>query len=263
MPEGDTIWRAARTLDAALAGRVVTRFDARAVAVVAAARRLGLVGRTLDRVEARGKHLLFVFAGGAVLHTHQGLRGSWRLQPPGEVRGRAFAEAVVETAEVVAVCRHAPVVELLPPRALASHPALARLGPDLLASDFDPVAARIRLRSRGGSHPIGEALLDQVALAGIGNVYKSEVLFLCGVAPTTAVHALDDATLGRLIATAARLLRKNLGPGPRRTTSGLSREPLHVYARAGQPCRACRTPIERIVQGEQVRATYFCPSCQG
>jgi endonuclease-8 len=262
MPEGDTIWRAARVLHAALAGRVVTRFDARAVAVAAAARRLQLVGCAVDRVESRGKHLLFAFAGGVVLHTHQGMRGSWRLQPPGEVRGRALAVAVLETAEVVAVCRHAPVVELLPERALFAHPSLARLGPDLLGPGFDPAVARARLRARGGRSPVGEALLDQVALAGIGNVYKSEVLFLCGVAPTTGVDTLDDAALDRLIATASRLLRRNLGPGRRRTTSGTSREPLHVYARAGQPCRVCATPIVRIVQGEQARSTYFCPSCQ-
>ncbi len=262
MPEGDTIWRAARTLHAALAGRVVTGFASRHVVVASAARRLGLVGRAIERVEARGKHLLFFFDGGAVLHAHQGLRGSWRLQPPGPVRGRALATAVLETAGVVAVCRGAPVVEWLPPRGAAAHPALSRLGPDLLAADFDALAARERLRARNALHSIGEALLDQVALAGIGNVYKSEVLFLCGVAPTARVAALDDATLERLIDTARQLLRRNLGPGPRRTTSGLSREALHVYGRARRPCPRCGTLVERIVQGEQVRSTYFCPRCQ-
>ncbi len=261
MPEGDTIRRAAQALHTALAGRRVTGFESRLVAVSAAATRLRIVGEAVARVASRGKHLLILFEGGAVLHTHLGMRGRWLLHPPGATRSHAFALAVIEAGEVVAVCRHAPVVELLPPRAARSHPALARLGPDLLAPDFDALLARRRLRD-GAERTIGEALLDQTALCGIGNVYKSEVLFLCRVAPTVPVGSLDDATLDRLIATARRLLLRTLGPGPRRTTSPLAPLRLHVYRRTGRPCPACGTPIRRIVQGEQARSSYCCPSCQ-
>jgi endonuclease-8 len=262
MPEGDTIWRTARTLHAALAGKTVLAFESSLPAVAVAARRLEIVGREIEAVEARGKHLLVRFAGGAVLHTHQGMRGSWRLhRRAGAVRRPPYARAVIETADVVAVCSLAPVVELLSRPQAASHPALVRLGPDLLGPGFDPVAARRRLRSRGDL-AIGPALMDQVALAGIGNVYKSEVLFLCGVSPFARVRDLDDAALDRLVAKAGELLRRNLGPDRRRTTSGLTPGRLWVYRRSGQPCRRCGTRIERAVQGDQARSTYFCPGCQ-
>jgi endonuclease-8 len=104
--------------------------------------------------------------------------------------------------------------------------------------------------------------VDQTALAGLGNVYKSEVLFLCGVSPFARVRDLDDATLDRLVEEAGGLLRRNLGPGPRRTTSALAPGRLWVYRRSGQPCRKCGAAIERAVQGEQARSTYFCPACQ-
>lgn len=261
MPEGDTIWRTARTLNAALAGKTVVAFASSLPMVMAASRRLGVVGRDMEAVEARGKHLLVRFAGGAALHTHQGMRGSWRLyRRAGAVRPSASARVVIETADVVAVCSLAPVVEMLSPAQAAAHPAFARLGPDLLGPGFDP-AARLRLRARGDLEA-GPALMDQTALAGIGNVYKSEVLFLCRVSPFTRVHDLGDATIDRLVAKAGELLRRNLDGGPRRTTSALAPGRLWVYRRSGQPCRRCGTRIERAVQGGAARSTYFCPSCQ-
>ena len=245
MPEGDTIWRTARTLHAVLAGKTVVAFESALPPVTAASRRLGVVGQAIEAVEARGKHLLVRFAGGAVLHTHQGMRGSWRLhRRTGALRRPPSARAVIETADVVAVCSLAPVVEMLSPAQAATHPALARLGPDLLESAFDPAAARRRLRARGDQE-IGPALMDQTALAGIGNVYKSEVLFLCGVSPFVRVSELDDGTIERLVAKARDLLRRNLGPGLRRTTSALAPGRLWVYRRSGQPCRKCGTTIER------------------
>jgi endonuclease-8 len=262
VPEGDTIWRAARALHAALAGRTVLGFASSLPAVTAASSRLGLVGRTVEAVEARGKHLLFRFSGGAMLHAHQGMRGAWRLQRrTAAARWPPSARAVIKTADVVAVCSMSPVVELLSPSQAAGHPVLARLGPDLLGPGFDPAAARRRLRARGELE-IGTALLDQTALAGIGNVYKSEVLFLCGVSPFARVRELDDATLGRLVARAAELLRRNIGPSGPRRVPGLAPGRLWVYRRSGQPCRRCRTTIRRAVQGEQARSTYFCPACQ-
>ena len=262
MPEGDTIWRTARTLHAALAGKTVLAFASSLPAVTLASRRLGVVGRTLEAVEAQGKHLLVRFAGGAVLHAHQGMRGSWRLHRRGvSTRWPLSARAVIETADVVAVCSLSPVVEMLSPSQAAAHPALARLGPDLLGPGFDPATARRRLRARG-DRAIGTALVDQTALAGIGNVYKSEVLFVCRVSPFARVRDLDDATIDRLVAQARELLRRNLGPGPRRTASALTPGRLWVYRRSGQPCRRCGTAIERRVQGEEARSTYFCSVCQ-
>ena len=261
MPEGDTIWRTARTLHAALAGKTVLSFTSSLLPVAAASRRLGVVGQTILAVEARGKHLLVRFSGGAVLHTHQGMRGSWHLARRAGGAGAARPRAAIETADVVAVCALAPVVELLSRAQAAAHPALSRLGPDLLGTGFDSVAARRRLRARG-ELPIGVALMDQTALAGIGNVYKSEVLFLCGVSPLVRVRDLDDGTIDRLVAKAGELLRRNLGPGPRRTTSALSPLRLWVYRRSGEPCRRCGTAIERVVQGDEARSTYLCPACQ-
>ena len=260
MPEGDTIRRAARLLETALAGRTVTRVESRDVRLASAAERLGIVGRAVARVLSRGKHLLVVFEGGAALHTHLGMHGRWgvgRTPQP----GRASDSVRLEAGVVVAACRGAAVAQLLSARELARHPALARLGPDVLADGFDGAAARARLRACG-ERAIAEALLDQAVLAGIGNVYKSEVLFVCRVSPLEPVSALDDAALDALIAAARHLMQRNLGAGPRRTTSLLSPQPLHVYHRGGQPCRTCGTPIARIVQGEQARATWFCPRCQ-
>lgn len=265
MPEGDTIWRTARSLDAALAGRVVTAFGSSLPTVEAAAARLHLVGRRVEAVEARGKHLLLRFEGGAVLHTHQGMHGSWRLRSAGTGAAPTAwsgARARIAAGGVVAACFAAPVVELLPPRAAARHPALRRLGPDLLGAGFDAAAARSRLRARG-EQEIGAALLDQTALAGIGNVYKSETLFLCGVPPRALVRDLEDAALDRLIAAAQRLLRRNLGPGPRRTTSAVSPTRTWAYGRTGSPCHRCLTPIRRLAQGDPPRSTWFCPRCQG
>ncbi len=174
---------------------------------------------------------------------------------------RRPAQVTIDAGGVIARCLQASVVELLEARAAAHHPALVRLGPDVLGEGFDPSDARARLRARGELE-IGVALLDQTALAGIGNVYKSEVLFLCGISPRARVRELDDATLDRIVATARRLMRNNLRPGPRRTTSSLSGARLFVYRRSGHPCRRCGTLLRRLVQGEQARSSYYCPGCQ-
>ena len=164
MPEGDTIWRTARTLHAALAGKTVLALESSLVAVAVASRRLGVVGRRLEAVEARGKHLIVRFAGGAVLHTHMGMRGSWRLHRRTGAGRVAFsrARAVIETSDVVAVCTQAPVVEMLSPSQASAHPALARLGPDLLGPAFDSAAARRRLRERGDLRDLDDATIDRL-----------------------------------------------------------------------------------------------------
>jgi endonuclease-8 len=260
MPEGDTIWRAARALEAALAGRTVTRVASRDLRLAAVAEQLAIVGRTVAGVESRGKHLLVLFEGGAALHTHLGMHGRWSVGAP-PPPGGASVSVVLEAGGVAAVCRGAAVAELLSARGLARQPALARLGPDVLAGGFDAASVRARLRACGG-RTIGEALVDQAVLAGIGNVYKSEVLFICRVSPFDPVSALGDDVLDRLLGAARRLMQRNLGPGARRTTSALAPVALHVYRRGGRPCRACGTPVVRVVQGLHARSTYFCPRCQ-
>jgi endonuclease VIII len=263
MPEGDTIWRAARALHEALAGRVVTGFSSPLPAVATVARRLSVVGRRIVSVDSRGKHLLVRFDGGAVLHTHQGMNGSWHLyrSRTGWRRPAHRARAVIETAEAVAVCFDSPRVELLSAAREREHPALARLGPDVLGENFDAEAARRGLRARD-SLEIGVALVDQRALSGIGNVYKSEALFLCGVFPFARVAALDDVVLDGLVATATRLMKRNLGTATRRTSSPLAPFRMWVYGRAGRPCRRCGIDVRRRTQGDPPRSTFWCPSCQ-
>jgi endonuclease-8 len=263
MPEGDTIWRTARTLCGVLAGRMVTGFAASLPSVAEDARRVGIVGQVVAGVDSNGKHLLLRFSGGAVLHTHQRMTGTWHVYRRGTPwrRRRGAARVVIETVEAVAVCFSAPVVELLPPGGTAGHPPLRRLGPDLLSPDFDGDEARQRLRARAQME-VGAALLDQTALAGIGNVYKSEVCFLCGVNPFDRVVNLEGARLDTLVQTARREMLRNLGPGMRRTRPALAPGRLWVYGRSGEPCLRCGAAVRHRVQGEQARSTYWCPVCQ-
>jgi endonuclease-8 len=261
MPEGDTLWRAARALQATLAGQVVTGFRARDPAVAAASRRLRVVGDTVAGAEAQGKHLLVRFARGALLHTHLGMTGSWHLYRPGSrwQRGEQEARVVLQTAQAVAVCFAAPTVELLAPG--AAHPRLRALGPDVVAPVFQASAGVARLRARPGLE-IADALLDQTALSGIGNIFKSETLFLCGVDPFAPVALLDDPALVRLVRTAERLMKRSAAPGPRRTTPAGPGPRLWVYRRAGRPCRRCGTVLLMRRHGLWVRSTYWCPRCQ-
>ena len=259
MPEGDTIWRAAHTLHRALAGRSVIAARSPVAGVAAA----GLAGRTIEAVESRGKNLLIRLDDGRVVYTHMRMSGSWHIYRPGErwQRPERQARLVLETERYVAVCFNAPVVEVLTAASLRRHPALSTLGPDLLSAGFDVSAARLRLRALGAL-PIGEALLRQTALAGIGNVYKSETLFLCGVNPFAPVSALSDAELDRVIEKARALMSANLparnGPGRRLERS----EGAWVYRRRGRPCRRCGAPIRMRRQGPDARSTYWCPTCQ-
>jgi len=260
VPEGDTIWRAARTLHRALAGQSVVA----ARSAVAAVDETALVGRTVDSVESRGKNLLIRLDDGRVLYTHMRMTGSWHVYRPGErwQRPARQARVVLETARYVAVCFSAPVVELLSPGAERRHPALARLGPDLLSAGFDREEARRRLRARG-ELPVGEAILAQDALAGIGNIYKSETLFLCGVDPFRRVRELSDAELDRIVERARALMSANLDAGPRSTRGNAGgSQRMWVYRRSGRPCRRCGTAIRMRRQGTDARSTYWCTRCQ-
>jgi endonuclease VIII len=266
VPEGDTLARTAAGLRPHLVGKnvVAARVRIRGPQVER------LVGARVDAVESLGKHLLIRFSNGLELRTHLGMHGSWHRYRPGERWRRAPARAslVLEVENAVAVCFDAAVVELYESRAAALHPVLSALGPDILAPDFDADLARRRLRDpTRAERPIAEALLDQRALAGIGNVYKNETLWLERVDPFATVGSLDDPTLDRLVATARRLMLANVGPGngSERRTTGSGGPPgsrLWVYGRAGRPCRRCGTPIRAKRHGELPRTTYWCPTCQ-
>ena len=273
MPEGDTIFRAARTLHRALAGKPVVQFESVFPALTRVHDDTPLTAQTIEGVSAAGKHLLMRFSGGLVLRTHMRMNGSWHIYRPGEPwqRARRDMRVLVATDDFVAVGFNVPVAEFIPARNLERHEELRKLGPDLLAETFDEAEAIRRMRERA-HEPIADVLLNQRVMAGIGNVYKSEVLFSCGVNPFAPAGDLDDETLGRLIATGRRFLRANvdtsLAPmttytGFRRTTGRDNpRERLWVYGRVGLPCRRCGTRIALKKQGAAARLTYWCPRCQ-
>ncbi len=265
MPEGDTIFRTAEVLRAALVDREIT--EARAQPGPALRRVPDLsrvVGSRVRGVEARGKHLLIAFSNGLTLRTHLRMSGSWHRYRPGERwrRPARQASAVLETAESVAVAFNTPVVELLTDTDVARSTPLRSLGPDLLSRSFELEEAVRRLRARDGEE-LGNALLDQSAVAGIGNVYKSEVAFPEGMDPGARVAAFTDEELDSALRTARRLLQANTRGGARVTTgSGIRGQSLWVYGRAARPCRRCGTPIQVRRQGELARLTYWCPRCQ-
>jgi endonuclease-8 len=258
MPEGDTLFRTAAGLRPHLVGRVVTA--ARATRPGPQVERI--VGATISAVETQGKNLLIRFDNGLVIRTHLRMNGSWHRYRPGERwrRGEARARLVIEVPGAVAVCFDAPVVELFEERAEGLHPGLAPLGPDLLDPDWGPGDAQEAIRRlrdpARAPRTISEALLDQRALAGIGNIWRNETLFAERVDPFARVADLDDATLVRLVATAQRFLRASAGVAP-------GRAPLAVYGRAGRPCRRCGTLLRtRPLPGELSRTTYWCLTCQ-
>jgi endonuclease-8 len=233
-----------------------------------------LTGRTVERVESRGKHLLMWFSGALVLRTHMRMNGSWHLYRPGERWQRPGHDMriVIGTDAFEAIAFSVPVAEFMAADDLERQRDLRELGPDPLAEDFDAEEAAARITARAEME-VADALLDQRAIAGIGNIYKSEILFACRVNPFTPVRDLEPAAIERLVVTAATLLRANVAPGsgsgivtyagPRRTTGRADPGArLWVYGRGGKPCRRCGTPVVRGKQGPNVRSTYWCPRCQ-
>jgi endonuclease VIII len=259
MPEGDTLFRTAHALHLALAGRELTTVESPLAAVTAA----GLAGRTVERVEARGKNLLIHFDDQRALYTHLRMRGAWHLYRPGERWRKARHRLVVALANKssVAACFEAPVVEILRAREIARHPVLGALGPDLSAEVFDREQALARLAALADT-TVGEAIMDQRVMAGVGNVFKSEVLFIAAVSPFRCVGALDAATRERIVDVARTVLRRNRGKGPRTTRFASDGPRLWVYGRSGEPCLNCGAPIAMRRQGTLGRSTYYCPDCQ-
>lgn len=274
MPEGDTIYRAAVVMHRALAGATVLAFESPLTRLARDADDRQLSGRRIERVESRGKYLVIRFSGGLALLTHLRMHGSWHLYRPGE-RWRAPRRAMrirIVAPDWEAVGFDIPVAELHDDASLLRAAHLARLGPDPLAADFDAREAVARLRE-AGELTIEEALLDQRCLAGVGNVLKSEVLFMAGVDPYVAAGELSDSQLTRIVDLTQRVLRDNVvavesgrrtaRAGSRNTTR--SADPaakLYVYGRAGRPCRRCGEKIRHRRAGRHARSTYWCPTCQ-
>jgi endonuclease VIII len=274
MPEGDTIFKAARTLHRALAGQTVTRFETVLVHLARVDANSPIRSRIVEGVAAAGKHLLMTFSGGLILRTHMRMNGSWHIYRPGErwQLPRGDMRIAIETTDWVAVAFRVHVAELIQESDLARHRPIASLGPDLLGKTFDADEALRRMRARG-TESAADVLLDQRVFAGVGNVYKSEVLFLAGIHPDAQIGTISDDALQDVIRIARRLLLENVveKPGPsmvtyrgfRRTTGRMRpADRLWVYSRGGKPCRKCGSPIAAHKKGDDARVTYWCPSCQ-
>jgi endonuclease-8 len=274
MPEGDTIFRAARTLNRALAGEVVTGFESVLPKLERVEVDSGVTGRTMEKVEANGKWTLMYFSGDLILLTHMLMSGSWHIYRPGEKwrRPRQDMRLIIRAAKIEAVGFNVPIAEFHTADSLRRRRGFNRLGPAVLAPELDDAEILRRLRSRP-ELSVGEALLSQSLLAGIGNVFKSEICFACGVHPFRTVGSLSISELAALVSTARKFLLANVTDnsgdkivtytGMRRTTGRTdSDENLWVYARRGEPCRRCGAAIESRKQGTDARTTFWCPNCQ-
>jgi len=265
MPEGDTLARIAHVLRPILAGRRIVAARGRPGGA-----RLDLViGATVTTVEARGKHLLIGFDNDLTLHTHLGMNGSWHRYRAEERwrRPASRAVAVLSTTDATVVCFDAPTAELLETRALAAHPVLRALGSDIATADFDIDTALVALREpHRATMAVGDALIDQAALAGLGNVYRSELPFIERVNPLTPVAQVSDGLLRAMLERGAVLVRQNSAGGPRVTAPAGLPSSVHVYGRTGRPCPRCGTRIvskaTRARPESNPRRAYWCPSCQ-
>ena len=258
MPEGDTVWNTARVLERALQGDALTGSDFRVPRLATT----NLTGWTVAESASRGKHLLLRVRNGdraMTLHSHLRMDGAWRAYAPGERwtgRPAHLIRVVLRTARSVAVGYHLHEVALLPTAEEGG--LLDHLGPDLLGADWDPDEAARRIAA-GPDVPIGEALLDQRNLAGVGNLYQAETLFLRGLWPWTPVAAVPD--LAGTVRLAQQLVASNRGRWTQTTTGSLRRgQTSYVYGRRAQPCRRCGSAIQKEDQEERV--TYWCPRCQ-
>lgn len=262
MPEGDTVWLAAKRMHDALAGRVLVQTDFRVPQLATT----DLTGQTVTEVVSRGKHLLTRTDAGLTVHSHFRMDGTWHLYRAGGrwSGGPAWqVRAILANAEWQAVGFRLPVLEVI--RTDAENDVVGHLGPDLLGPDWDEAEALRRLRGRP-EREIGAALLDQRNLAGIGNLYKAETLYLSGVTPWTPVGDVPD--VADVVRRAHRLLHANKNHWQQTTTGSTRRGEDHwVFERAGRPCRRCGTPVLAAMQGEpehpeQARISYWCPQCQ-
>ena len=278
MPEGDTIFRAAQALNRALADKVVTGFETALAKLASANDNTPLVGRTVECVEARGKWCLIYFSGDLILLTHMLMSGSWHIYRAGErwQAPHAAMRVVITCGDVQAVGFNIPVAEFHTARSLERSAQVPKLGVDVLGGAYNVDAGVKALREYALSHPeaeVANVLLNQRVIAGLGNVYKSEVAFAAGVHPFRPMQTLTTREFERLAEAAERFMKANVRTGKgdgivtyagnRRTTGAMGRsERLWVYRRRGQECRRCGASIEMRRQGTGARSTYWCPSCQ-
>ena len=274
MPEGDTIFRMARTLHRALAGQIVTGFESVLPKLERVEVDTPVTGRSIEKVEANGKWTLIYLSGDLILLTHMLMSGSWHIYRPGEKwrRQRGNVRLVIHTARIDAVGFNVPIAEFHTADSLRRRRVFNQIGPSVLAVEYDDAEILRRLRERS-EMTVGEALVAQSALAGIGNVFKSELCFACGVNPFRLVGTLSISELSCLVSAARKFLVANVSEtsggkivtytGIRRTTGRMDREEnLWVYARRSKPCRRCSVPIESRKQGLDARTTFWCPNCQ-
>ncbi|HVH98679.1 MAG TPA: DNA-formamidopyrimidine glycosylase family protein [Enhygromyxa sp.] len=276
MPEGDTIHKVALRLRPLFVGQRLLEIECE----LAAVDDWLLPGREVARIEARGKNLLIHCAPlelvegkpdprkpeqlPVAIWTHLGMDGAWRLRTRDVAAAGRPPAIALHVASHVAACYEPKQLAVLGPRSLLRHPMLAQLGPDLLDPEADLDEAVSRLRALGRAE-IGDAIMRQSAVAGIGNVYKSELLFLERLSPFLGVHELEPARLRTVLERARALMQANVDArGPRRTRLDREapRQRLWVYERSGRPCYVCSTILEMRRQGELARSTYYCPQCQ-
>ncbi len=275
MPEGDTIFRTARTLNRALAAKTVTGFRSTFPLLTRFDDHTPLAGQLIDRVESRGKWVLVYFSAGGILATHMLMNGSWHIYRPGErwQQPAVNMRIVIETSDFVAVGFSVPVAEMYTAQSLARERRIPPAASDVLGRDFDEGSAVDSLLGAGDLE-LGEALLRQKVLAGVGNVFKSEICFAAGLNPFRKVATLTREQAAEVVAIARRQLGSNVleesgdrivtyrGRRRRTTHRDDPGESLWVYGRTGKPCRRCGELIQRRLQGGEARATYWCPQCQ-
>jgi len=261
LPEGDSVFRFAAMLRPVLEGKAVLAARSHGPGPVPQVKRI--VGATCTAVRSQGKNMLISFDNGLVLRGHLRMNGTWHVYRPGEPWRMPEGEArlVLEVDGATVVNFSAPVIELLEERALGVHAPIGNLGPDLLDDEFDEVEALRRLRdpSRAGL-TVGDAVMDQRALAGIGNIWKNESLFYAGVNPWRRMNELSDADLALIVEKARALLRA--GVGKPNSLNARFRPAMYVYGRGGQPCRRCHSRLRSAPQGVDIRHTVWCPKCQ-
>ena len=275
MPEGDTIFRTARNLGRALEGKPVTAFRSTFPWLTRFNDDTPLAGQTIDKVEARGKWLLVHFSGGGILASHLLMNGRWHIYRRGErwQLAHIHMRIVIENEQYQAIGFRVPVARMHTEQSLDRDLRVAVPENDLLRKEFDAAAALERLRSRP-DEAIADALLDQSVLAGVGNVFKSEICFVNGLHPFRAVGTLTRDEAAAAITSAQKLLRANVledsgdtivtyrGQQRRTTHASDPSQSLWVYGRNGEPCRRCGEPIRRRIQGADARVTFWCPRCQ-
>jgi len=278
MPEGDTIYRTARALQKAIGGKTVTAFETGFAKLASANDDKPLAGRVVEKVEARGKWCLIFFSGDLILATHMLMSGAWHIYRAGEKwqRPHSLMRVVITCEDFQAVLFSAQVAEFHSAKSLERSSQIPKLGPDVLSDAFSVQTGARALQEYGARYPeaeVGVVLLNQRVMAGLGNVYKSEVAFAAGVNPFRKMSTLTLREMEKMVETAQRYMKANVTEGtsegivtytgPRRTTRAMDHGArVWVYRRRGQECRRCGAAIIMRKQGTQARSTYWCPQCQ-